>query len=263
MGGLHKFMNWHRGMLTDSGGFQMGFLLKLAEITEEGVKFQSPHDGTEMLLTPELSMQVQNKLGADIMMALDDAVPATCNDPARVQEAMHRTLRWIDRCIIAHKRPTEQDLFGIVQGGLDAGLRKQCLDGLIARNLPGYAIGGLSGGEEESVPGAWSPSARPICRGSSRGTRNMGVGYGVDLVVCCALGVDMFDCVYPDALWRWHTTCLGMPVAQVRGDLPAHRARNSRVPGPAATPGHSPQSPPRNRSAASYSRTTTSPTRCS
>lgn len=197
MGGLHRFINWPRAMLTDSGGFQMVSLLKLASITEEGVKFQSPHDGTEMLLTPELSMEVQNKLGADIMMALDDVVPATCTDAARVEEAMHRTLRWIVRCENAHKRKNEQNLFPIVQGGLNPSLRATCLDALIKLDAPGYAIGGLSGGESKDQ--FWRvvlqcTSALP----PHKPRYLMGVGYAVDLVVCTALGVDMFDCFAGD-----------------------------------------------------------------
>ena len=117
-------MRWPRNLLTDSGGFQMVSLLELAEVTEHGVEFRSPHDGSRMVLTPEESMKIQNQIGADIMMALDDVVSSTVRGP-RVEEAMHRTLRWIDRCIAAHKRPAEQNLFGIVQGGLDAKLRKQ------------------------------------------------------------------------------------------------------------------------------------------
>ncbi|XP_015750800.1 PREDICTED: queuine tRNA-ribosyltransferase-like [Acropora digitifera] len=112
----------------DSGGFQMVSLLKLAEITEEGVKFQSPHDGQEMLLTPEKSTEIQNSIGADIIMQLDDVVSSTTKGP-RVEEAMYRSIRWLDRCIMAHKRPTEQNLFAIIQGGLDPELRKTCVRG--------------------------------------------------------------------------------------------------------------------------------------
>lgn len=107
-GGLHSFMGWRRGMLTDSGGFQMVSLLDLADITEEGVTFQSPTTGERMLLTPERSMAIQNSIGADIMMALDDVVSSVHVGPERFEEATHRTLRWIDRCIASHKRPTEQ-----------------------------------------------------------------------------------------------------------------------------------------------------------
>eukprot|EP01112_Ceratiomyxa_fruticulosa_P012015 TRINITY_DN3308_c0_g1_i2.p1 TRINITY_DN3308_c0_g1~~TRINITY_DN3308_c0_g1_i2.p1 ORF type:complete len:394 (-),score=64.92 TRINITY_DN3308_c0_g1_i2:35-1216(-) len=203
LGGLHEFMNYPRAMLTDSGGFQMVSLLKLAEITEEGVKFQSPHDGTTMLLTPEMSMEIQNTIGADIMMALDDVVSSTVTGP-RVEEAMYRTLRWIDRCISAHKRPTEQNLFGIVQGGLDHDLREKCMEGLIKRNLPGYAIGGLSGGESKDM--FWKIVAQCAEKlPPSKPRYLMGVGYAVDLVVCSALGVDMFDCVFPSRTARFGT----------------------------------------------------------
>lgn len=107
LGGLHKFMNWKRGILTDSGGFQMVSLLDLSKVTEEGVTFQSPHDSSEMLLRPEDSIAIQNKIGADIMMALDDVVGSTVTGP-RVEEAMERTIRWLDRCIKAHKKPESQ-----------------------------------------------------------------------------------------------------------------------------------------------------------
>jgi tRNA-guanine transglycosylase len=203
MGGLHKFMNWKRGILTDSGGFQMVSLLDLSKVTEEGVTFRSPHDSSEMLLKPEDSMAIQNKIGADIMMALDDVVGSTVTGP-RVEEAMFRTIRWLDRCISAHKRPDTQNLFGIVQGGLDPKLRKICLEELIKRDLPGYAIGGLSGGEEKDQ--FWKivnlctdhlPKQKPrYC---------MGVGFPLDLVVCVAMGVDMFDCVYPCRTARFGT----------------------------------------------------------
>ncbi len=217
MGGLHQLMRWDRGMLTDSGGFQMVSLLHLAEITEQGVKFQSPHDGSEMMLTPEESMHIQNQIGADIMMALDDVVHSTTGEKelemeyngytggmARVAEATDRTTRWLDRCIAAHKRPNEQNLFAIIQGGLDKDLRKKSLDDLIARNTPGYAIGGLSGGEAKSE--FWRvvdqctdhlPEDKPrYC---------MGVGFPLDLVVCSSLGVDMCDCVYPTRTARFGT----------------------------------------------------------
>ena len=178
-------------------------LLKLAKITEEGVLFQSPRDGSEMLLTPEKSIELQNAIGADIMMQLDDVV-ATLTTGPRVEEAMERTIRWLDRCIAAHSRPQDQNLFPIVQGGTDIDLRSRCIEALLTREMPGYAIGGLSGGEDKDV--FWKivlhctqrlPRDRPIyC---------MGVGYAVDLVVCVALGVDMFDCVYPTRTARFGT----------------------------------------------------------
>ncbi|GLC34723.1 hypothetical protein PLESTB_001230700 [Pleodorina starrii] len=202
MGGLHELINWPRGMLTDSGGFQMVSLLHLAEITEQGVTFQSPVDGSAMLLTPEQSIAIQNRLGADIIMALDDVVPTTANDPARFEEATHRTTRWIDRCIAAHSRPGEQNLFAIVQGGLDTRLREISMQQLVARDLPGYAIGGLAGGE--SKDDFWrvvSQCTAGLPPGKPRYV--MGIGYPLDIVVCSALGADMFDSVYPTRTARF------------------------------------------------------------
>ncbi len=216
-GGLHSFMGWERAMLTDSGGFQMVSLLKLAKVTEEGVLFESPRDGSEMLLTPEKSMELQNAIGADIMMQLDDVV-ATTTEEGRITEAMERTIRWLDRCIAAHKRPHEQNLFPIVQGGTNLALREACIAALVERDMPGYAIGGLSGGEDKDVfwrvvshCTALLPKDRPVyC---------MGVGYAVDLVVCVALGVDMFDCVYPTRTARF-----GMALTR-HGNLPLKHSR--------------------------------------
>ncbi|XP_069688477.1 queuine tRNA-ribosyltransferase catalytic subunit [Periplaneta americana] len=200
-GGLHKFMNWNRALLTDSGGFQMVSLLKLAEITEEGVKFQSPYNGSEEMLTPERSIEIQNLIGADIIMQLDDVVKTTTVGP-RVEEAMNRTIRWLDRCLSAHKNPDTQNIFPIVQGGLDPDLRTQCAKALIQREVPGFAIGGLSGGESKNdfwkmvhLTTELLPEDKPRYL--------MGVGFAVDLVVCCALGVDMFDCVFPTRTARF------------------------------------------------------------
>jgi queuine tRNA-ribosyltransferase len=147
-GGLHKFMNWKNNILTDSGGFQMVSLSKLCEITEEGVKFSSPYDNSLMSMKPEESMRIQNQIGSDIMMALDDVVKTTTQGP-RMEEAQERTTRWLNRCMDAHKKKDVQNLFGIVQGGVDLQLRKKSLDDLIALDLPGYAIGGLAGGEDK------------------------------------------------------------------------------------------------------------------
>ncbi|XP_052219604.1 queuine tRNA-ribosyltransferase catalytic subunit 1-like [Dreissena polymorpha] len=200
-GGLHKFMNWDRCLLTDSGGFQMVSLLKLAEITEEGVKFESPHDGSEMMLTPEHSIHIQNSIGADIIMQLDDVVHSTTTGP-RVEEAMHRTIRWLDRCLLAHRRPHDQNIFPIVQGGLDVELRRQCAIELTKRDVAGFAIGGLSGGEEKTQ--FWrmvDVSTDHLPREKPRYL--MGVGFAEDLVVCSALGCDMYDCVYPTRTARF------------------------------------------------------------
>jgi len=204
MGGIHKFMRWDGNLLTDSGGFQMVSLLKLARITEEGVLFQSPVNGSEMLLTPERSMEIQNQIGSDIMMALDDVCPSTSEDMKRFEEATYRTLRWIDRCIKAHKKPHIQNLYGIVQGGLDPKLREISLKEMIQRNLPGYAIGGLAGGEDKAL--FWRV-VKQCCDHLPKNKPRylMGVGYTLDLVVCSALGCDQFDCVFPARTARFGT----------------------------------------------------------
>jgi len=202
-GGLHKFMNWKYNILTDSGGFQMVSLSKLCEINEEGVKFTSPFDSTLMSMRPEDSMKIQNQIGSDIMMALDDVVKTTTQGP-RMGEAQERTTRWLQRCNDGHKRKDVQNLFGIVQGGVDLPLRRKSLDDLIAMDLPGYAIGGLAGGEDKEdfwkvvdFCTTYLPEDKPRYL--------MGVGYPVDLVVCSCLGVDMFDCVFPTRTARFGT----------------------------------------------------------
>ncbi|XP_041033157.1 queuine tRNA-ribosyltransferase catalytic subunit 1 isoform X1 [Carcharodon carcharias] len=199
--GLHGFMNWKRALLTDSGGFQMVSLVELAEVTEEGVRFRSPYDGKEILLSPEKSIEIQNALGSDIMMQLDDVVSSTVSGP-RVDEAMYRSVRWLDRCIAANKNPGQQNLFAIIQGGLDAELRKKCLTEMIKRDVAGFAIGGLSGGEGKDqfwrmvkLSTEYLPREKPRYL--------MGVGYATDLVVCVALGCDMFDCVFPTRTARF------------------------------------------------------------
>eukprot|EP01035_Chromulina_nebulosa_P021165 gene21165-27421_t len=211
LGGLHKFMNWRKNVLTDSGGFQMVSLLKLAQITEEGVKFSSPVDGKEMMLTPEESIKCQNEIGADIIMQLDDVVSSVNPDYDRFKEATARSVRWLDRCIQAHSRKQDQNLFGIIQGGLDispGGLREQCLTEMVARDLPGYAIGGLAGGEDKET--FWRVVAHNAARLPANKPRYvMGVGYPLDLVVCVALGADMFDCVYPTRTARFGVALVG------------------------------------------------------
>lgn len=202
-GGLHKFMNWNRNLLTDSGGFQMVSLLKLAKITEEGVKFQSLNDQkAEVMLTPEHSIEIQNAIGADIIMQLDDVVKTTIPDKDRIQESVKRTTRWLDRCLKAHKREHDQNLFPIVQGTLYEDLRQESAEDLIKRDVNGYAIGGLSGGESKDE--FW----KMVLLSTSKLPKNkprylMGVGFATDLVICCAFGVDMFDCVFPTRTARF------------------------------------------------------------
>lgn len=191
-------------------------LLKFSSVSERGVRFQSPVDGTEMLLTPERSIHIQNQIGADIIMALDDVVASTTTGQ-RVEEACYRTVRWIDRCVDAHVRKGEQSLFGIVQGGLDGELRAMCCRELVKRHLPGYAIGGLSGGEEKGK--FWRMVN--MCTGilpENKPRYCMGVGYPEDLVVCVALGADMFDCVYPARTARFGTALVPGGLLKIRSN---------------------------------------------
>ncbi|PLN79140.1 tRNA-guanine(15) transglycosylase-like protein [Aspergillus taichungensis] len=202
VGGAHKLQGWDRNILTDSGGFQMVSLLKLANVTEEGVRFLSPHDGSPMLLTPEHSISLQNSIGSDIIMQLDDVIATTSPDHARIHEAMERSVRWLDRCIDAHKSPETQNLFCIIQGGLDLELRKICCEEMMARDTPGIAIGGLSGGEAKEE----FCKVVDTCTGilpEKKPRYVMGVGYPEDLVVAVALGADMFDCVWPTRTARF------------------------------------------------------------
>jgi queuine tRNA-ribosyltransferase len=196
LGGLHRFMHWQRPILTDSGGFQVFSLAKLRKISEEGVRFRSPIDGSEVRLTPEDSMDVQRKLGSDIAMMFDDctAWPAT-HDGARA--SMERSMRWAKRCHARYYRDEPPgDLFGIVQGGMYGDLRRESLDALLELDLPGLAVGGLAVGEpeperlrvlEEILP--HMPADRPRYL--------MGVGRPEDIVAAVQRGVDMFDCVMP------------------------------------------------------------------
>ncbi|KAF2395764.1 queuine tRNA-ribosyltransferase [Trichodelitschia bisporula] len=202
VGGAHRLQGWGGNLLTDSGGFQMVSLLKLAKVTEEGVRFLSPHDGEPMLLTPEHSIALQNSIGSDIMMQLDDVIATTSPDLERMREAMHRSVRWLDRCIAAHRRPENQNLFCIIQGGLDLELRRECVEEMVKRDTPGIAIGGLSGGEaKDAFCRVVKECTGLLPEGKPRYV--MGVGYPEDLVVAVALGADMFDCVWPTRTARF------------------------------------------------------------
>jgi queuine tRNA-ribosyltransferase len=190
-------------------------LLKLSQVTEEGVRFLSPHDGTPMLLTPEHSISLQNTIGSDIIMQLDDVISSTSPDYERVEGAMQRSVRWLDRCIAAHKNPESQNLFCIIQGGLDIELRKECTKEMVARDTPGIAIGGLSGGEAK----AEFCKVVDTCTGllPERKPRYvMGVGYPEDILVSVALGADMFDCVWPTRTARFGNAITAKGVFNLR-----------------------------------------------
>lgn len=214
IGGIHAFQGVPAesyNVLTDSGGFQMVSLCKLSQVTEEGVNFTNPYTNIPTLLRPEDSIQHQNKIGANIIMALDDVVSSVTADPHRFETATHRTFRWFGRCYGAHTNKATQNLFPIVQGGLDVsmgGLREVSLAGFqyyeqeCGYEIRGYAIGGLAGGE--SKDDFWR-TVNLCCKAlpDTKPRYLMGVGYPLDLVVCTALGVDMYDCVYPTRTARF------------------------------------------------------------
>jgi len=215
-GGLHGFMGWNGPILTDSGGFQAFSLSDTVKLTDDAVVFASIVDGSMIEFTPERAMEVQNALGADIIMALDDCPPAVALDgeavdgdedrgPARIDprrytqrldEANERTIRWLERCARSHARKADQALFGIVQGGTDLDRRSRSVEQVCSVDLPGYAIGGVAVGEgfaeilkvvRHTAP--LLPNAKPRYL--------MGVGYERDIVAAVRAGVDMFDCVLP------------------------------------------------------------------
>ncbi len=195
LGGLHRFAGWSRSILTDSGGFQVFSLKELRKISEEGVAFQSPYDGSRHLLTPELSIEIQEALGTDIAMAFDECPPHDA-DRRYFQASVDRTTRWLDRCIAARRRPERTSLFGIVQGGPFDDLRASHAAELAARDLDGYAIGGVAVGESPEEMFRVVRHAAPLLP-PEKPRYLMGVGYPGDLVEAVAAGVDMFDCVIP------------------------------------------------------------------
>ena len=199
-GGLHQFMGWDGPILTDSGGFQVFSLSELRQISETGVIFRSPRDGSMINLTPERSIQIQNSLGADVIMAFDECPPAHANRE-EVKEATERTYRWLERCIQAHQRPQEQALFGIVQGGIHLDLRAEAVRKLTALNLPGYAIGGVSVGEAPELINGTVRATAPLLP-TNKPRYLMGVGTYREMAQAIASGIDLFDCVIPTRLGR-------------------------------------------------------------
>ncbi|MCI5852491.1 MAG: tRNA guanosine(34) transglycosylase Tgt [Clostridiales bacterium] len=199
-GGLHKFMNWERAILTDSGGFQVFSLGAMRKISEEGVEFRSHIDGSKHMLSPEKSMEIQNALGSDIMMAFDECAPYPA-DRNYVKNSLERTTRWLKRCKDFHKNTEQQSLFGIMQGGMYKDLRKQSAEEIVELDLPGYAIGGLSVGEPKELMYEimddcvdYLPAEKPRYL--------MGVGSPDCLFEGVERGIDMFDCVLPTRIAR-------------------------------------------------------------
>lgn len=199
-GGLHKFMNWERAILTDSGGFQVFSLGAMRKISEEGVEFRSHIDGSKHMLSPEKSMEIQNALGSDIMMAFDECAPYPA-DRNYVKNSLERTTRWLKRCKEYHQNTEQQSLFGIMQGGMYKDLRKQSAEEIVELDLPGYAIGGLSVGEPKEIMYEvmddcvdYLPADKPRYL--------MGVGSPDCLFEGVERGIDMFDCVLPTRIAR-------------------------------------------------------------
>ena len=202
-GGLQKFMNYKGPMLTDSGGFQVFSLSDTRKIKEEGVYFRNTLNGDRLFLSPEKSIEIQNAIGADIMMSFDECIPYPA-DYDYVKNSMERTLRWAERGKAANRRPEEQALFGIVQGGDYEDLRKYCAEKLVEMDFPGYAIGGTSVGEDKKTMYRmvkWSAEALPF----EKPRYLMGVGAVNDLLEAVSLNIDMCDCVLPTRIARHGT----------------------------------------------------------
>ena len=199
-GGLHKFMNWDKPILTDSGGFQVFSLGPLRKIKEEGVEFRSHLDGSKHFLSPEKATEIQNALGSDIIMAFDECAPYPA-DRQYVKNSLERTTRWLERCKAAHKYPEKQALFGIVQGGMYKDLREQSAKEITAIDLPGYAIGGLSVGEPKDMMYEVLDYTVPLLP-EDKPRYLMGVGSPDDLLEGVLRGIDMFDCVLPTRIAR-------------------------------------------------------------
>ena len=197
LGGLHTFMRWDGPILTDSGGFQVMSLSKIREMSEEGVRFQSHIDGSRHMLTPERAVDIQCLLGADIQMQLDECIELPA-EQKEAERAMELSLRWAERARVAfaERAAPGQALFGIVQGGVDAGLRRRSAEALVGMDFPGYGIGGLAVGEGQELMLATLDGVLPILP-ADRPRYLMGVGSPSDLIKSVQRGVDMFDCVLP------------------------------------------------------------------
>ncbi|RIL04701.1 MAG: tRNA guanosine(34) transglycosylase Tgt [Proteobacteria bacterium] len=198
LGGLHGFMRWSGPILTDSGGFQV-FSLPKKEISDKGVRFQNEVTGDAMELTPERSIEIQNALGADVIMAFDECTPYPA-DEKLAATGVRRTLSWMERCVRAHQR-TDQALFGIVQGSVYEHLRARCAESLVAMDLVGYAIGGVSVGEGHDLLCKITSFSAPLLP-EDKPRYLMGVGLPEDLVAAIGYGMDMFDCVIPTRFAR-------------------------------------------------------------
>lgn len=204
-GGLHKFMNWKRGILTDSGGFQVFSLANLRDISEEGVHFRNEISGAKMFLSPEKAIQIENDLGPDIMMSFDEC-PPFFESYEYVKHSVERTSRWAERGLKAHQNPDRQALFGIVQGAGFKALREQSAKDLVSMDFPGYSIGGLSVGESKDEMNRVLNFTTPMLP-ENKPRYLMGVGSPDALIDGVMRGIDMFDCVLPTRIAR-NGTCM-------------------------------------------------------
>ncbi|MBL8954815.1 MAG: tRNA guanosine(34) transglycosylase Tgt [Myxococcaceae bacterium] len=195
LGGLHRFIAWERPMLTDSGGFQVYSLAQARKITEEGVAFQSHLDGSRHMLSPERSIEIQQTLGADVIMAFDECPPSG-SERSYLEDSLARTTRWLGRCVKAWRPDGPSALFGIVQGGTHEDLRRRHAEEICAHELPGFALGGYAVGETPEAMYASVAFSAPLLP-VNKPRYLMGVGTPIDLATCVGAGVDMFDCVLP------------------------------------------------------------------
>ncbi len=235
MGGLHRFMSWHGPILTDSGGFQVYSLAPTRKITDEAAVFRSHIDGSLLELTPERSVRIQENLGSDIAMCLDECPPAD-TPPDYLRVAVRRTLLWAERCKAAHQR-TDQALFAIVQGGIDVETRLRCADALTALDFPGYALGGFSVGETAAqMVATLGPTAERLPVHKPRYL--MGVGRPEDILEGVRCGIDMFDCVLPtrngrnamaftaEGTVKMRNSCHKRDSAPLESDCPCYTCRH-------------------------------------
>jgi queuine tRNA-ribosyltransferase len=235
LGGLHRFMGWDGPILTDSGGFQVFSLADVRKVTDDGAIFRSHIDGALLELTPEKAVRIQENLGSDIAMVLDECPPSDTT-PEIMRSAVARTIRWAERCKSAHSRQ-DQALFAIVQGGTDIGLRDECARRLVALDFPGYALGGFSVGEgPAAMMAALEPCAAFLPERKPRYL--MGVGRPEDLLAGIAAGIDLFDCVMPtrngrnalaftdDGPIRLRNACHRRDSAPVESGCPCYACRN-------------------------------------
>jgi queuine tRNA-ribosyltransferase len=194
LGGLHRFMGWDNPILTDSGGYQVFSLTDLNKVNDDGVEFSSHVDGKKIHLSPESATEIQNRLGADIIMCFDECAPYPC-EQSRLEETVERTIKWAKKCKDEHNRD-EQLLFGITQGGIDTRLREYCTKALVDMDFSGYALGGLSVGEGHQNMIETVASSTPLLP-ENKARYLMGVGTPADIIAAVREGIDMFDCVMP------------------------------------------------------------------